>query len=408
MKRHFSLKQEVRSIVDSAVAKAQFDLKKYIDKQLDAKFHDIADAVDLAETKLHNKQTIPNGLNGFDFSMYDISNEWVPYETANSNESELSAEEQLLNEQENQIDLGVVTCNAPEPEKAYSECVVLELQSKINKLNHELKKYKQKSIEIADLERLTPSDWKDVADGLQNCIDELKEKLAKAESECNKQKQRADLAECKFWDAEAMTTFNDKDNSMPTGIELLKAARNVLREIEVKDFDVSCKYTDESYGCPKTIGSLVCDIDWYLKDINTVANSTKIESSRDSYLSEACNELRAENEKLKEQLEIADKKNEKLVQLLQATPVTGNADRAEEATSSDSQSTYIVFNRTLLTDFLKTTDLTKVIAHISTPEVGTFAYVYDKITSQLRSRNVALFRDYYIVELAQFGLRAIK
>lgn len=361
MKRHFSLKQEVRSVVDSAVAKVQFDLKKYIDKQLDVRFHDIADAVDLAETKLHNKQTISSD---YDLSMYDISNEWLPYETANSNESELSAEDQLLNEQKNQIDLGVVTCNAPEPEKAYSECVVLALQNK---------------------------------------IDELKEKLAKAESECNKQKQRADLAECKFWDAEAMTTSIDRDNSSPTGLELLKAARNVLREFEVKDFDVSRKYTDESYGCPKTIGSLVCDIDWYLKDIKDAGKATKAEPSGDAYLSKMflkqCNELRAENMKLKEQLEIADKKNEKLVQLLQATSGIDNADRAEEAAPSDSQSTYIVFNRTLLTDFLKTTDIDTVIAHISISDVPTFAYVYDKLTSQLEERNVASYHDYYIIEL---------
>ena len=357
MKRHFSLKQEVRNVVDSAITKVQFDLKKYIDKQLDVRFHDIADAVDLAETKLHNKQTISND---YDLSMYDISNEWLPYETANGNESELSAEEQLLNEQKNQIDLGVVTCNAPEPEKAYSECVVLDLQNK---------------------------------------IDELKEKLAKAESECNKQKQRADLAECKFWDAEAITTSIDRDNSSPTGIELLKAARNVLREFEVKDFDVSRKYTDESYGCPKTIGSLVCDIDWYLKDIKDDRNATKAEPSGDTYLSKACNELRAKNEKLKEQLEIADKKNEKLVQLLQATSGTDNAGRAEEAAPSDSQSTYIVFNRTLLTDFLKTTDLDTVMSHILLSEKHNFAYVYDRIMDQLQGRNVASYHDYYIIEL---------
>lgn len=278
---------------------------------------------------MHNKQANSNEL---DLSMYDISNEWVPYATANSNESELSAEEQLLNEQKNQIDLGTVSFEAPEPGKAYPECVVLELQSKIAELTKELEKYKQKSIDMTDPERLTPADWKDVADGLQNCIDELKEKLAKAESECSKQKQRADLAECKLWDAEAMTTSTDKDNNMPTGIELLKAARNVLREFEVKDFDVSRAYKDESYGCPKTIGALVCDIDWYLDDIKDVVKSNKAEQSGDSYVSEAflkqCNELRAENKKLKEQLEIANKKNEKLVQLMQATPVTGSADRA--------------------------------------------------------------------------------
>ena len=351
MKRHFSLKQEVRSIVDSAVAKAQFDLKKYIDKQLDAKFHDIADAIDLAETKLYNKQSNPNEL---DLSMYDVSNEWLPYETANSNESELSAEEQLLNEQKNQIDLGTISFEAPEPGKAYPECVILELQSKIDELNHELEKVYHDidrwhelarveieklnnaiKADITDPEGLTPADWKDVADGLQNCIDELKEKLAIAETECNKQKQRADLAECKFWDAEAMTTSTDEANNSPTGIELLKAARNVLREIEVNDFVVSRKYTDESYDCPKTIGSLVCDIDWYLDDIKDVVQSNKVKQSEDSYLSETflkqCNELRAENNKLKEQLEIANRKNEKLVQLMQATPVTGNADRAVTA-----------------------------------------------------------------------------
>lgn len=70
-----------------------------------------------------------------------------------------------------------------------------------------------------------------------------------------------------------------------------------------------------------------------------------------------------------------------------------------EATPSDSQSTYIVFNRTLLTDFLKTTDLDNVIAHILIPEDRTFAYVYDKLTSQLEERNVASYHDYYIIEL---------
>lgn len=71
-----------------------------------------------------------------------------------------------------------------------------------------------------------------------------------------------------------------------------------------------------------------------------------------------------------------------------------------ENTPSDSQSTYIVFNRTLLTDFLETTDIDTVIAHILIPEDRTFAYVYDKLTSQLEERNVASFRDYYIIELS--------
>lgn len=109
-------------------------------------------------------------------------------------------------------------------------------------------------------------------------------------------------------------------------------------------------------------------------------------------------ELEAANFELTQKIQHLTAQNENLNKLI-------NYDTdavVSEDTPSDSQSTYIVFNRTLLTDFLKTTDLTKVIAHISISCDHAFAYIYDRITSQLqeRNRNVASFQDYYIIEIS--------
>lgn len=194
----------MQQLIDLAIAKSQAEMKKYIDRKLNERCSDLEEAVDLADTILSKEK---------DRAVFD---EWLPSETANNNESELSAEEQLLKEgteeHKNQIDLGTVDCTPKPTEKAYSASVVEELIAK----------------------------------------------LEVAEAACARLKKRADLAECKFWDADS-------------------------------------------------------------------------KQSGDSYVSEAflkqCNELRAENKKMEEQLEIANRKNEKLVQLLQATPVTGNADR---------------------------------------------------------------------------------
>ncbi len=113
-------------------------------------------------------------------------------------------------------------------------------------------------------------------------------------------------------------------------------------------------------------------------------------------LHEKIAELTATNLKLTEKVKHLTAQNENLNKLINYNPDTV----VSENTPSDSQSTYIVFNRTNLTDFLKTTDLYTAITHISIPDVGTFAYVYDKLTSQLEERNVASFRDYYIIELS--------
>lgn len=136
----------------------------------------------------------------YDFSMYDVSNEWLPYETANSNESELSAEEQLLKEcteeHKNQINLGTVDCTA---------------------------------------------------------------KSADTETDCEETRQfKHDFT----YDADTFYELDEKDR----GLVLLKAARDVLRQLETTDFDISRKYTVD-LGCPNTIGSLVCEIDWLFSDL---------------------------------------------------------------------------------------------------------------------------------------------
>ena len=136
----------------------------------------------------------------YDFNCYDVSNEWLPYETANSNESELSAEEQLLkecaDEHKNQINLGTVDCT-PKP--------------------------------------------------------------ADTETDCEETRQfKLDFT----YDADTFYELDKKDR----GLVLLKAARDVLRQIETTDFDISRKYTVD-LGCPNTIGSLVCDIDWLFSDL---------------------------------------------------------------------------------------------------------------------------------------------
>lgn len=114
-------------------------------------------------------------------------------------------------------------------------------------------------------------------------------------------------------------------------------------------------------------------------------------------LHEQIAELKSTNQELMEKVKHLTAQNENLNKLINYGPDTTTSENTPENT----QSTYIVFNRTLLTDFLKTTDLTSVIAHISIPEDHTFAYIYDRITSQLqeRNRNVASFQDYYIIEI---------
>ena len=113
-------------------------------------------------------------------------------------------------------------------------------------------------------------------------------------------------------------------------------------------------------------------------------------------LHEQIAELKSTNQELMEKVKHLTAQNENLNKL-----INYDIDNAtSEATSSNSQPTYVVFNRDLLTDFLETNDISQVIAHILIPEDRTFAYVYDKITSQLQDRNVASFRAYYIIEIS--------
>lgn len=108
-------------------------------------------------------------------------------------------------------------------------------------------------------------------------------------------------------------------------------------------------------------------------------------------------ELTATNQELMEKVKHLTAQNENLNKLINYGSDTTTSDTSEVA-PSDSQSTYIVFNRTNLTDFLKTTDLDTVMSHILLSEKHNFAYVYDKIIDQLQGRNVASFHDYYIIK----------
>ena len=126
----------------------------------------------------------------YDFSMYDVSNEWLPYETANSNESELSAEEQLLKEcteeHKNQVDLGTVDCTPKPAEKAYSASVVEELIAK----------------------------------------------LEVAEAECARLKKRADLAECKTWDSsDAVTALHSQIEKLQAKLNFVERKNELLNQL---------------------------------------------------------------------------------------------------------------------------------------------------------------------------------
>lgn len=131
-----------------------------------------------------------NSLNESDFSMYDVGNEWLPYETANSNESELSAEEQLLkdcaDEHKNQVDLGTVDCTPKPTEKAYSASVVEELIAK----------------------------------------------LEVAEAECARLKKRADLAECKTWDSsDTVAELHAQIEKLQAKLQLVERKNELLNQL---------------------------------------------------------------------------------------------------------------------------------------------------------------------------------
>ena len=116
-------------------------------------------------------------------------------------------------------------------------------------------------------------------------------------------------------------------------------------------------------------------------------------------LHEQVAELTATNQELTEKVKHLTAQNENLNKLINYGPDTTTSDTSEAA-PSDSQSTYIVFNGTNLTIFLKANNLTTIVSHILLAEDHTFAYTYDKIVSQLQGRNVAAFHDYYIIKIS--------
>ena len=116
-------------------------------------------------------------------------------------------------------------------------------------------------------------------------------------------------------------------------------------------------------------------------------------------LHEQIADLTATNQELLEKVKHLTAQNENLNKLINYDPDTTTSDTSEAA-QSNSQSTYIVFNRTNLTIFLKANNLTTIVSHILLAEDHTFAYTYDKIASQLRGRNIASFYDYYIIKIS--------
>ena len=140
----------------------------------------------------------------YDFSCYNVSNEWLPYETANSNETELSAEEQLLtecaDEHKDQIDLGTVDCTPKPAEKAYSA----------------------------------------------NVVEELIAKLEVAEAECARLKKRADLAECKTWDSsDTVAELHAQIEKLQAKLQLVERKNELLNQL-VKSGSKT-DLTDEAY-----------------------------------------------------------------------------------------------------------------------------------------------------------------
>lgn len=111
-------------------------------------------------------------------------------------------------------------------------------------------------------------------------------------------------------------------------------------------------------------------------------------------LHEQVADLTATNQELMEKVKHLTAQNENLNKLINY----GSDTHISENTHENPQSTYIVFNRTNLTIFLKANNLTTIVSHILLAEDHTFAYAYDKIASQLQGRNVASFHDYYIIK----------
>ena len=190
-------------------------------------------------------------------------------------------------------------------------------------------------------------------------------------------------------------------------LDALKLKESDKKEPLVDDHE-NTSISSESAGLQTIIDDLRDELSETRKQLDTVTlernqyksktelTECKLWDEQDD-LHEQIAELAATNLKLTERVKHLTAQNENLNKLINYDVDTDTSDTSEAA-PSDSQPTYIVFNRDLLTDFIETKDITKAIAHILIPEDRTFAYVYDRITNQLQDRNVASFRAYYIVK----------